>query len=144
MEDNNKTEDVPCVYVYDEEKNITPDHNDSSNAVYQNDDIALEDGGLNYPAIRNKSTRQDQTKKTQKRRSRYDDDHYALPDNDDDKETGTPESVSLRDHELTEKSMAPSLWRTACCLFLGLLLLSITANVVLVLKKDRQGNIEIL
>ena len=143
MADNNKGEDVPCVYVYEDEKNLSPDHNDSPNAVYQNDDIPLENGGRNDLPTRNESTRQDQTKKKQKRRSLYDENHYALPDYDDDKQPETPESLSLRDPDSTAKSMVPSIWRTACCFLFGLMLLSITANIVFVHKKDQRGNIKI-
>ena len=112
--------------------------------VYQNDDISLENGGHNDIPTRNKSTGPDQTQKKQKRRSRYDENHYALPDNDDNDQSEYPESVSETEPDSKTKSMVPSFWRTACGLAVGLMLLSVTANIVLMSTKDNDGNIKIL
>ena len=135
MADNNKGEDVPCVYVYEEEKSI------KSSSIYQNDDISLEVIGRSAPPTMNKSTRQAQTKKSEKRRSRYDENHYALPDNDDNDQSEYPESVSEIEPDSKTKSMVPSFWRTACGLLLGLMLLSVTANIVQMFNNNTKSDI---
>ena len=144
MAHDNSGEEVPCVYVYEEEKNIAPDDANFTTPIYQNDDIALEDGGSNDPSIRTKSAHQDHGKKSKKRLSRYDEDHYALPDDDDDHQPDSPESESRKENNSTAKSTVSSLWRTACCLSSGLMLISITANILLLYAKDQDGNSMVL
>ena len=138
MTDSNGSEDVPCVYVYEEEKSA------KSSSIYQNDDISLETIDRRNPPIVSKSTNQAQTKRPEKRLSRYDENNYALPDNDDNDQSEYPESVSETEPYSKTKSMVPSFWRTACGLLLGLMLLSVTANIVQMYTKDRDGKFKIL
>ena len=139
MEDKNKSDYVPSEYVYDEEKKTS---------VYQNivedpcDDSSSENVNRDQPSIRSTTTSQSQTRKSKKRHSRYDEDNYALPDNEEDEPTGSPPSIASQSSNAGMRSKL-SLWRSGCCFVSVLLLLSMVGNIVFLFQNRQNGKITI-
>ena len=139
MEDNNKGEYVPSEYVYDEEKKTAVNQIILEDPY---DDSSSENESRDQPSIRSTTTSQSQTRKSKKRHSRYDEDNYALPDNEEDEETGSPPSIASQRSKTGIKSKL-SLWRSGCCFSSVLLFLSMAGNIVLLFHKRQHGNIKI-
>ena len=139
MEGNNKSDYVPSEYVYDEEKKTAANQNILEDSY---DDSSSENENVDPSSIRSTTTSQSQTGKSKKRRSRYDEDNYALPDNEEDEKTGYPSSIASQRSETGMKSKL-SLWRSGCCFSSVLLLLSMAGNIVLLFHKRQHGNIKI-
>ena len=93
MEENKKSDYVPSEYVYDEEKKTAVNQNILEDPY---DDSSSENEIVDPPSIRSTATSQSQTRKSKKRRSRYDEDNYALPDNEEDEKTGSPPSIASK------------------------------------------------
>ena len=139
MEDNNKSEYVPSEYVYDEEKKTAVNQNILEDPY---DDSSSENENVDPPSIRSTTTSQSQTGKSKKRRSRYDEDNYALPDNEEDEKTRPPPSIASQRSNAGMKSKL-SLWRSGCCFVSVLLLLSMAGNIVFLFQNRQNGTIKI-
>ena len=139
MEDNNKGEYVPSEYVYDEEKKTAVNQTIIEDPY---DDSSSENENGDQPSIRLTTSSQGQTRKSKKRHSRYDENNYALPDNEEDEKTGSPPSIASQRSNAGMKSKL-SLWRSGCCFVSVLLLLSMAGHIVFLFKNRQNGNIKI-
>ena len=131
MSNQQKDEEIHSEYVYDKESN-TPDHNDTIfTEPYYKQDSDDSDGrtSVNTDSPDDKRLK---TSKTKRRKSLYDENHYALPDMDDDAKNEA-EIRSLKS-KLKAKEKQSFAWKTTSLVAIGILLLSVGANVYLATK----------
>ena len=122
MESKKKDEVIECEYVYDQNKDV--DQREStmfSGEYYKEDD---DKDGIQH------------RQNTKKRTSRYDEEHYALPDSDDEAElTYVKSKLKASEAQLVIKEKHRVIWKTAACVSTCILLFSITGIVYLIIEK---------
>ena len=121
---------IPCEYVYETEKNGTQNENSILGDPYD-DESSDDDAGDLAKENNCRDAKISKTSKT-KRRSRYDEDMYAMPDPESPEETKTRKLESKV--KIYKKKMVT--WRTFSMFFLGILLFSIAANVYQAVEKQ--------
>ena len=136
MTDRQRSEDIKCEYVYDKDDNSDPQTEVIiTTDLYANQIIIEEksDEDKNDPSVEidSSDSKTPKTSTRKRRNSRYDENLYALPDPE------TEEDVKIRRFEAQLRGKEKQLvgWKTASVVLSLILLISITANVYLVVEK---------
>ena len=135
MASQKREEDIQCEYVYDEKKSVAQQEASIFTREYSEEDSEKD---VNEPHVQlnTTSSKRTETSKTKRRNSRYDENMYALPDSDEEAEmTSMKAKLQTRENQIVTQKHKLLAWRTAFFVSISILLLSVTGNVYLTVKK---------
>ena len=124
---------IPCEYVFEQEKNATRQEDSILGDPY--DDESSDEADKD-PSTQNNRRHNNISKTSKKRRSRYDEDMYALPD---------PESIGdakIRTLQFEAKKNKKKMiaWRKTSIFMIGIILMSLGGNIYLAVDKFGHGD----
>ena len=127
---------VPCEYVYDEDKNNPPQETIIFEGEYSDED-SEKDSKVPENELDSTIIEKSRPSKTKRRVSRYDSGNYALPDSDDEAEMVTLRArLKAKDAQLAAQKTRSVTWRRTSFIFMFLLLFSVTGNVYQAIEKS--------
>ena len=137
MTSQKKDEDIQCEYVYDQEKSVSQHYANILSEECSEGDSDKDDSEPPVESNASKSKHSETSKK--KRTSRYDENFYALPDNDDDDDSeisSLQSKLKTKESQLASKEIQLAIWRVTTIISVFILLVSAAGIVYLTIEKN--------
>ena len=136
MTSQNKDGDIQCEYVYDQDKSMPQQDASIFSGEYSDEDSDVDDKDIQLKpnASNNKIAKTSKKKRT----SRYDENLYALPDNDHDDESemrSLKSKLKSNETQLTTYKTQLATWKVASFVLIFALLISVGSISYLTVEK---------
>lgn len=134
MASQKKEEDIQCEYVYEKDKETPQNETSIFDGEYSDGDSDKNGSDLRVKSVATSSEKLKSSKK--KRRSRYDEDNYAMPDSDEESEIGSLKlRLKTKEAQLALKDKKLSAWKITSFVSIFVLVISLAGIVYLMVEK---------
>ena len=142
MASQKKEEDIQCEYVYEMDKEMPQKETTISDGEYSDGDS---DNNCSEVRVKSIATSNEKLKSSKKkRRSKYDEDNYAMPDSDEESEIRSLKSrLETKDAQLVLKNKKLRGWKITSFVLIFLLVISVAGIGYLTVEKTNSKGIRI-
>ena len=133
MASQKKEEDIQCEYAYEKDKEMPQKETTIFDGEYSDGDSDNNSSELRVKSIATSNEKLKSSKK--KRRSKYDEDDYALPDSDEESEIRSLKlRLETKDAQLSLNNKKLRGWKITSFLLIFVLVISVAGNAYLTVE----------